>query len=81
MPQRSFSIPTNRSMKHDVDVWELAIAVALAKGITPRAAIEGTFRCFAEQWMGGAVVQPLPTVQPAPSMPFDATESLGSLFD
>ena len=84
MADRSLKIPANRAMKHDQDVWELAITVAKAKGVSPRAAIEGTFRCFAAQWMGEQAAQLQPVTVPTPSnppVPFDATESLSSLFE
>ena len=84
MADRDFKVPVNRTMKHDQDVWELAITVAKAKGVSPRAAIEGTFRCFAAQWMGESATQLKPVVAPVPSAPpapFDATQSLSSLFE
>ena len=38
---RALKMPTNKAMKLDPDCWEIAIRAAIAKGVSPRAVVEG----------------------------------------
>ena len=48
--ERELSIPTSKTMKLDEDCWELLIAAAQAKGVSPRGAAEGIIRTFSKEW-------------------------------
>ena len=80
---RTLKMPTNKAMKLEADCWDIAIAAALAKGVSPRAAVEGILRTCADYWVGGNCPQPQPALaSPAiPSEPFNAADALDNLID
>lgn len=77
---RALKMPTNKAMKLDPDCWEIAIRAAIAKGVSPRAVVEGVLRTCTDVWVGGNCPQ-LQPVSPAPDEPFNASDALDSLID
>ena len=80
---RTLKMPTNKAMKLGDDVWDIAIAAALAKGVSPRAAVEGILRTCSDYWVGRNCPQPQPVIASptTPPEPFDAAKALDSLID
>ena len=79
---RTLKMPANKSMKLGDDVWDIAIAAAHAKGVSPRSAVEGILRTCADYWVGGNCPQSQPAIaSPAAPEPFNAADALDSLID
>ncbi|MEM1425223.1 MAG: hypothetical protein AAGF75_01530 [Cyanobacteria bacterium P01_H01_bin.130] len=79
---RPLKMPANKAMKLGDDVWDIAIAAAHAKGVSPRSAVEGILRTCADYWVGGHCPQTqLAITSPATPEPFNASNALDDLID